>query len=327
MDIINNYLENMFMQLPKSQVVKRAKEELLTMMEDKYNELKAEGKTENEAIGIVISEFGNLDELSEDLGIKEVVSTAESSDTKWISMEEAKNYITTVVSSSYRIAIGVFLCICSLEVIIILSSLAESGYVISENMADVLGVIILLVMIAIAVGLFIYDGINLEKYAYLKTECFCMDTAVASYISEQQENSKGRYIVSVIAGVILCILSVIPVIIIGSTYEGNEIIEGISVVVMLVIISIAVLLFITAGMKENGYNILLQKKEFSQIEKKNSLSNIVAAVYWSIITCAYLVYSFITNDWGRSWIIWMAAGIIYGGIAVVVNAIECKKQI
>ena len=39
-------------------------------MEDKYVELKAEGKSENEAIGIVISEFGNMEELIRELGIR-----------------------------------------------------------------------------------------------------------------------------------------------------------------------------------------------------------------------------------------------------------------
>ena len=41
-----------------------AKQELWGMMEDKYNELISEGLSENEAVGTVISEFGNLDELS-----------------------------------------------------------------------------------------------------------------------------------------------------------------------------------------------------------------------------------------------------------------------
>lgn len=38
---------------------------------EKYNELKNDGKSENEAIGIVISEFGNIEELIEELGIEE----------------------------------------------------------------------------------------------------------------------------------------------------------------------------------------------------------------------------------------------------------------
>ena len=38
-------------------------------MEEKYRELKRSGKSENEAIGIVISEFGNINELIDELGI------------------------------------------------------------------------------------------------------------------------------------------------------------------------------------------------------------------------------------------------------------------
>ena len=68
METIRNYLETMFAKLPNTFEVQKAKNELWQMMEDKYTELIREGRTENEAIGIVISEFGNLDELAEDLG-------------------------------------------------------------------------------------------------------------------------------------------------------------------------------------------------------------------------------------------------------------------
>ena len=64
METIKNYLENMFSHLPNTPEVQKAKYELYQMMEDKYNELISEGKSDNEAIGIVISEFGNLDELA-----------------------------------------------------------------------------------------------------------------------------------------------------------------------------------------------------------------------------------------------------------------------
>lgn len=73
MEIIKNYLETLFLKLPATSEVNRAKSELGQMMEDKYHELLAEGKTENEAIGTVIAEFGNLDELAEDLGIRGIL--------------------------------------------------------------------------------------------------------------------------------------------------------------------------------------------------------------------------------------------------------------
>lgn len=59
MDAIKNYLETMFLNLPNTPEVQKAKYELGQMMEDKYRELIADGKTENEAIGTVIAEFGN----------------------------------------------------------------------------------------------------------------------------------------------------------------------------------------------------------------------------------------------------------------------------
>ena len=49
METIKNYLESMFRNLPNTSEVIKAKNELLQMMEDKYTELRREGKTENEA--------------------------------------------------------------------------------------------------------------------------------------------------------------------------------------------------------------------------------------------------------------------------------------
>ena len=61
----------MFAGLPDTPEVRRAYEELAAMMEDKYTELIEEGLSENEAVGTVISEFGNLEELAQTLGIED----------------------------------------------------------------------------------------------------------------------------------------------------------------------------------------------------------------------------------------------------------------
>ena len=73
METIKSYLEAMFANMPNTPEVKKAKDELFSMMEDKYNELIAEGVNENIAVGTVISEFGNLDELAESLGLEKEV--------------------------------------------------------------------------------------------------------------------------------------------------------------------------------------------------------------------------------------------------------------
>ena len=69
----------MFAKMPNTPEVRRAKDELWQMMEDKYNELLDEGKNENEAVGTVISEFGNLEELSKELGLEKEFSYQQES--------------------------------------------------------------------------------------------------------------------------------------------------------------------------------------------------------------------------------------------------------
>ena len=112
MEAIRNYLETMFANLPNTPEVLRAKNELWQMMEEKYNKLIADGKSDNEAVGTVIAEFGNLDEISEDLGIGSFVkSKSQDSLRRNITMEEAKSYLHDSSKYAYRLALGVLLCI------------------------------------------------------------------------------------------------------------------------------------------------------------------------------------------------------------------------
>ena len=57
MDALIEYLNNLFSKVTDTPDILRAKAELLQMMEDKYEELIADGKSEDEAVGIVIKEF------------------------------------------------------------------------------------------------------------------------------------------------------------------------------------------------------------------------------------------------------------------------------
>lgn len=108
METIRNYLESMFANLPGTPEVRKAKDELWQMMEDKYTELKNEGKTENEAIGIVISEFGNLDELARDLGIDNIINNQNNNRPKPFTNDMVDDYIASHKKKSLFIALGVF---------------------------------------------------------------------------------------------------------------------------------------------------------------------------------------------------------------------------
>ena len=75
METIISYIDNLFRNYPDTLQVQKARQELLSIMEDKYRELKSEGKSEHEAIGIVISEFGSMDEIAFELELDQKQKT------------------------------------------------------------------------------------------------------------------------------------------------------------------------------------------------------------------------------------------------------------
>lgn len=163
METIRTYLENMFLSLPRTKDVLKAKEELLSMMEDKYSELKSDGKSENEAVGIVIAEFGNLQELADEFGIVETLRQVEDEPMKKVlGISTVKDFIDNRVKASLRIATGVLLCIWAPILIIIAGTMENAGYfdswALGGNGALAVGLVVLFVMAAAGVGLFIMSG-------------------------------------------------------------------------------------------------------------------------------------------------------------------------
>ena len=69
MDTIDAFLDAMFAPYPATPRLLEAKGELRAMMEDAYADAVGRGKTHNEAVGQVITDFGNLEELAPALGI------------------------------------------------------------------------------------------------------------------------------------------------------------------------------------------------------------------------------------------------------------------
>lgn len=69
MERLIEYLSSVFEGVAETPEVLRAKAELMQMMEDKYEALLDEGKSEDEAVQTVIDEFGNIDEIIRELGL------------------------------------------------------------------------------------------------------------------------------------------------------------------------------------------------------------------------------------------------------------------
>ncbi len=322
METIKNYLDNMFKVLPITNQTVKLKNDLLWNMEEKYNENKSDGKSENEAIGIVISEFGNIDELIEELGIEHM---KEGALLKPITQEEADNFMTTKKESGLLVGIGVSLCIIATAMLILLTTLTDGGIIgkgFSKNFSDMFGVIALFLLCAPAVALFIYSGMKLQKYEYLQSG-FDLPPHVKAIVNQKNNAFASKHMISVIIGVSLCILS--PVALFVSSAFGDNT-SSYGVVVLLMMVAIAVFLFIYFGNIKQSFSILLQNYDFStEITEDNKLIGAVAVIVWPLAICIFLVSGLVFNLWHINWIIFPITGILFGMFSAVYSIINSEK--
>lgn len=231
-----------------------------------------------------------------------------------VSFEEAQKYLGVVKKLSSDVAVGVMMCILSPCIFVVLEGLSASD----EIMASV-GVSLFLVIIAAAVGLFIYTGLRSGKYNHITKEQFNMDMKTADFLKQGKSDYEKTYVAYIITGVILCIVSVIPAVVCGA-YDADDTGLIISVVLLFAAISVATALFIKAGMTMDAYKQLLQQGDYtSQRKDAKKKSEKIAGVYWSVVLAAYLAWSFISFDWHNTWIIWPCATVLYGGIVVFLS--------
>ncbi|MEL7626284.1 MAG: permease prefix domain 1-containing protein [Anaerolineaceae bacterium] len=327
MDVIKSYLENMFLHLPKSPEVMRAKDELSQMMEDKYNQLRSEGRTDNEAVGQVIAEFGNLEELAADLGISNEVNALDSNEPEQISMadQDVERYFAVSRESGRQIAGGVALILLGVSGLILLQTFADIG-LIYEKIAQAIGVGGLLLLIAVAVYMFIMAGIRIDRYENLETKFVNIDPYLRNRIKLQKDEYIPVFGRTIAAGVFLILLGVIALVTVAILDFAEDFVPQLLVVGLLLLIAIAVGMFIMSGMRMGVYDKLLNEGDYTRRKKEEAnFMQPFAGLYWMLVLGGYLAWSFIGNAWAISWIVWPISGVLFAAISNIASMSTCNR--
>lgn len=349
MDTIRNYLESMFAHLPATPEVVRAKTELGQMMEDKYSELIEEGKTENEAVGIVISEFGNLDELAEELGIRSFMDWAPEPDetARAVPFEEVKEFLTERTRESYMSAFGIFFLVIAAVPAIILGSIPTVGAH-ADGIGRALmavGLILMFLLLAGGLGLLIYSGMQSRQHKYLWKDNLYFDYSTQEYIRMEFKEFQSTKTLLTAVGIVMCVLCALPPFIVSFVARsGNLFMFHLAGAITLFIAGVAVFLFVLAGRQKGGYGKLMrvrrnapranmtgggneeaadgmnagQRSETMQTSEEiyyeNETLAMIMPVWWPTVTALYLIVSFLTFSWGVTWVIWPIAAIVHAFI-------------
>lgn len=241
-----------------------------------------------------------------------VTSSENEPPVKSVSLEEANEFLNDSKKNTPALANAVSMCIMSPIVLIFMAGLSEYGKLnISENMAAGIGLVPLFLLITIAVYIFIVIGSKMDKYEFLKYEPIDTAYGVSGMVKEKRDAYNEKHIQLTAAGVIMCVVSAVPLIIAGLA-ELGDFISICMFCVLLAVISIAVNMFIRSGGTIESYDMLLQINEFTVGKKKHKKTiERVSSIYWSIAAAIYLGISFYTNAWERTWIVWPVAGVLY----------------
>ena len=238
-----------------------------------------------------------------------------------VSMEEAVSFLKYNETASRWISTGVMICILSPVLLILLGGLAEAGFIsMEERIAELGGTAILLIMIAAAEGMFIREGMRGKKYEYLEKVDIETEYGVNGMVKERRDAYAETHSRRLIIGVMLCIISAVPLLGAEAVHYSNntDLFPILCVALLLVMCAVGVKLIVLTCTRQGGYDRLLEEGDYSRLNKKAGKYD---GVYWAIATAVYLGWSFATSRWESTWIVWPVAGVLFAAYREIMKAI------
>ena len=222
-----------------------------------------------------------------------------------------------------------FLCFLAVIPLLLLGAAAEQ-FQQSEALAALIGLASLFLLAAIAVVIFMRCGFHSAPYHFIELGAFRAEGGVIDYGAGTQDaislDLPARQphwrlpVHSLTAGAIL-----------GDPVRRMTSRRYYCCCVTLLLAGIGVISFILVGVRWASMERLLREGDFAPRTKSSSfkrackirvesLDEQLNSAYWLLTTTIYLAWSLFTQDWGKTWIVWPVAGVLFCAIRVIVDA-------
>ena len=245
-----------------------------------------------------------------------------------VSMEEANAFLHMKQLVSGRIAIGVMLCILSPVLLLLLGGAQEMGKIsLSENQAAGIGLVALILLVGCAVAIFITASIRGNRFEYLEKEQIETLYGVDGMVRDRKEKFQPTYTRQLTLGVVLCVISVLPLFAsLIFTVEEENFFQVLSIGILLCLVAVGVLLIVRSSIVWGSFQMLLEEGDYTREAKEDRRHHgYLGGIYWMLVTAGYLAWSFLTNGWDRTWIVWPVAAVAYGAVFGIAKALRQKN--
>jgi hypothetical protein len=159
-----------------------------------------------------------------------------------------------------------------------------------------------------------------KQYEYLEKIDIDTEYGVNGMVKERRDAYAETHSRRLIIGVMLCIISAVPLL--GAhavRYSNNtDLFPILGVVLLLVMCAIGVKLIVLTCTRQGSFERLLEEGDYTRLNKKAGKYD---GVYWAIATAVYLGWSFATSRWDISWIVWPVAGVLFAAYREIMKAI------
>lgn len=248
-----------------------------------------------------------------------------------VTQEEAKRFLQLQMAAIPKTTLGVALCVWSPIALIglpVLRSTFNWGF--PEEICSGIGLCVLLVMVAAGVALLLTAGGTLREFEYLEREPIETDNGAREQALHMQREMASFCTRQNTIGVVLCILSVLPLFALMCVPGVPDGYYSLAVCALLLLVGIACLLLVRTGSMRGAVDKLLEQGDYTRENKaKSRFVGAVSAAYWLVVTAAFLFYTFGPKGNGQpqySWFIWAIAGVLYGALMAALSVYRKKSK-
>lgn len=248
-----------------------------------------------------------------------------------VTQEEARRYLQLQTAAIPKTTLGVALCVWSPIALIglpVLRSTLNWGF--PEEICSGIGLCVLLVMVAAGVALLLTASGKLREFEYLEREPIETDNGAREQALHMQREMESFCTRQNTIGVVLCILSVLPLFALMCVPGVPDGYYSLAVCALLLLVGIACLLLVRTGSMRGAVDKLLEQGDYTRENKaKSRFVGAVSAAYWLVVTAAFLFYTFGPNGNGQpqySWFIWAIAGVLYGALMAALSVYRKKSK-
>lgn len=230
-----------------------------------------------------------------------------------VSMEEANVFLQENEKSALLIALGAACCAACIIPGCLLHRIKPFG--------EMFSVVLMFILIAIGVSLLLIGSSFRKPYEFLEHEGIDTAYGVSGMVREKMNARSVQHLAELIGGIALCIVSVLPPIVTGTVFGDESFPASFGFAVMFAMIAGGVFLIIRTSIIHGGFEKLLEEGGYSRAEKEaqQSKAAVILRIYWAVVIAGFLGYSFLTNDWARSWIIFPVAGVLCGALSAALK--------